>query len=201
MTDGHDDIATEGKEAVRLHFVQRLADAGVTRCKGMTEARYGDFMKGLIDWLSYMDADNLQTLAELVIENAAGARCPSEVFIQQTARNLQKKPPTENRIFSSWLASKEGPPAQAGGYLVELFRFLRQRNMPPSDYDMKKIHELAADNQRTMHLIRGRIDRQTDTPEDRQWMAAWTRDQQTANDIVAAGAVRRAAKASGEATA
>ncbi|MCJ8139501.1 hypothetical protein [Falsirhodobacter halotolerans] len=199
MTTGQHDDATEGREAVRVHFVQRLRDAGVERPKGMTEASYADMMKGLVEWLAYMRVDNLITLAELVL-NATPAwkgKCPSELYIRQTANNLQGKPPAENRIFTSWLASVEGPTALAGGYLVELFRFLRARGVPPSAYDMRKIHEEADANQRTRILIEGRISRDTATPEDRQWMAAWAADKRMANDIVRTGAERRAARQEG----
>lgn len=200
MTDGHDDTATEGREAVRVHFVQRVQDAGLGRPKGLTEASYAEMLKGLVEWLAYMQVENLKTLAEIVVEAALIGRgkCPSEVFIKQTAKNLQDKPAIENRIFTSWLASVEGPKAQQGGYLVELFRFLRVRNAPPSGYDIRKIHEEADANQRTRYMISGRLERDVATPEDRAWMAAYAADKAAANDIVWAGAERRARKQQGQ---
>jgi len=200
MTDGHDDSATEGKAAVRLHFVQRLQDAGLGRPKGMTEASYAEMLKGLVDYLSYMHAENLMTLAELVLDNAGGAKrdqCPSELVIRQFAKGLQERPVSENRIMTSWLASVEGPSAQLAGHLVELFRFLRANGRPPLPYDKRQIAEQAADNQRTLHLIKGRRDRGATTPDDDRFAAAYAADLRAANDIVQAGAERRAAKHEG----
>lgn len=195
MTDGHDEIATEGRDAVRVHFVQRVRDAGLLRPKGVTEANHAEGLKGLVEWLAYMDGENLKTLAELVIDQAAGGRWPSEVVIRQLAKSLQPKPATENRIMTSWLASIEGPSAQMRGDLVELFRFLRQHGRPPMAMDKRDIATAAEENQRQRLMIEDRISRNVATRDDREWIDAWAADHRAANDIVRGGAERRAQKA------
>jgi len=201
MTDGHDDSATEGKAAVRQHFVQRLQDAGVERPKGMSAAGYDAMMGGLVEWLSYMRLENLKTLAEQMLDAAVDAKgkCPSEVVIRQAAKNLQKPPPFESRIYTSWLHSIEGPPALAGGYLVELFQFLRNRktNLAPAEFEMREVRAKAEWWRREREMIRGRTERGTDTPEDRRLMSEWLADEQIALEIVQAGIAHRAAKQKG----
>jgi len=197
MTDGHDENATEGRAAVRLHFVQRLHDAGLTRSKGMTEAGYAEMMKQLVDFLSYMQVENLKTLAETVLDNAGGVKatqCPPEVLIRQWAKSLQDRPRSESRIFSSWLASIEGPPAQMAGHHVELMRHLRQNPRPPGPYDKIRIVEEARENRRMLKLIEERRSIGADTPDDQRFADAYAADLREANDIIQAGAERRAAK-------
>lgn len=195
MTDGHDDDATDGKEAVRVHFIQRLVDAGLARPKGMTEVAYAEMQKGLVGWLAYMGAENLKTLAEVVIDNAIGGRCASEALIRTWAKGLQVKPPEEHRIITSWLASEEGPKAISRGDLVEMYRFLRAKPLPLGPMDRRDIALEAEANQRERHQIEGRISRGADRAEDHAWLAEYERDERRANDIVAAGASSRAARA------
>lgn len=202
MTVERDDDGGSGKARVRECFVQRLTDAGLVRPKGMPEAGFAEMMAKLAEFLSYMGRENLITLAELVLDHAEGPKrnvCPSEVVIRGLARGLQERPVTEARIVTSWLASIEGPQAELGGYLVELLRFLRAHGRPPMVMDKRKIREDAEANQRAMNLIRGRIERESASPEDRAFLLAYEDDLRRGREIVSAGRDKRAQGDKGQA--
>lgn len=203
MTSQNNDAqATEGKAAVRRLFVQRVEDAGLLPAKGVTPAAHGAMMARLVDYLSYMSPDNLMTLAELVMGNAEGAKgtlCPSELVIKGFAKSLQPRPLAEHRIVTSWLACIEGPKAEMGGYLVELMRWLRRHGRKPLGYDVRQMQQLAAENQRAMFLIAGRIERGVATPEDHSFAQAYGDDLTRATEIVAAGRAARLAAEKGQA--
>jgi len=194
--DGGDDHQVTGRAAVRRLFVARLAEAGMRRARGASVADHDALMERLVDHLAYMRPECLSVLADAVIGAGGGARrdeCPSEVTIRNWAEGLQAKPWEERPIVRSWLASVEGPRAEAGGYLVQLMRHLRKRPVPPTPYDIRQIHAQAGEDQRTIGLIRGRIERGTATDTDRAELRAYLNDEALARDIVDAGKARRAA--------
>ncbi|MCJ8139369.1 hypothetical protein [Falsirhodobacter halotolerans] len=200
MTAGHHDDAPEGRQAVRVHFVERLRDAGIQKPKGMAAGAFDQMLDRQVEWLAYMHTENLRTLAEQVLDNASGPKrdqCPSELVIRQMARGLQERPVQANRIMTSWLASIEGPSAQMAGHLVELYRYLRQNGRPPGPFDKIKINEAARNNSGTLARFRERMEHGTATEEERRWVVAYAADQREANDIVRAGAERRFAKQEG----
>jgi hypothetical protein len=150
----------------------------------------------LVDHLAYMSAENLATLAEVLMSAAQGPLrnvWPAEVTVRNLAHNLQAPPLRQRRIVTSWLASVEGPRALAGGYLVDLYRWLRDARVerPPLVMDMRVIREEAVQNMRWSGLVRDRIDRLVASPEDLAWIAEWRRDDQIARQIVAEGQRRR----------
>lgn len=186
----------EGRTRVRQVLVARLQEAGLKPCRKQTAAAHEEMWGRLADQLAYMEPENLLTLADQVMALAEGPRhdqCPAEVTIRAVAHALQRPPFEEHRIVSSWLASVEGPVAEAGGYLVELYRWLRQHGRPPLTWDMKKIREQAAENNRQVTLLRDRGERGVIQPADREWLEAWAKDQQSARRIVREGQNRRAA--------
>lgn len=189
-------VETGGKAAVRQHLIGRLTDAGLARPKGMTADQLTAMQGRLINTLAYMDPENLMTLAEGVMDMAAGPlrnQWPSEVIVRNHAHALQAPPFEQPRIVSSWLASVEGPTAQAGGWLVPLYRFLRRSGRPPLPYDMRSMRDEATEASRQITLIKDRIERGTASDADRAWLVAWQRDEAEAGRIVAAGTQRRLA--------
>lgn len=183
-----------GRAAVRRHLLARLDEAGLARPKGVTAAAHDAMHDRLAQHLAYMATDNLMTLAEVVMDHAVAdgrAVWPSEALVRQLAHALQAPPVEQRRIVSSWLASIEGPQAELGGYLVELYRFLVRHGRPPMAMDYRQLREEAAGNQRDLHLLRGRVERGCEQPTDRAWLVAFERDLRVAREVVAAGAARR----------
>ena len=146
MNEGENDTGSEaGRALVREAVIRPLQAAGLRRARGQTEAAQAAAIDHLIGQLDHMTAENLRTLADVVIDHAATpgpaqGHWPAEVLIIGWARGLQPRPFRLSRIVTSWLASIEGPKADAGGWLVPLYRFLRLRQVPPTPYDMGKIN-------------------------------------------------------------
>lgn len=188
MTDQDQDQNHDqaGRAAVRALLIERLQGAGLRRARGISQTQHLAALDRLTGHLAYMTFANLETLAEVVLDAAQGGICPSEALIRQYGEALQARPLAQHRIVTSWLASVEGPRAEARGDLVELFRWLRRHApRPPLPMDMRMIAEMAAANNRQRELIRGRIERQTASDEDSAWLAAYLRDQDAARQIVA----------------
>lgn len=186
-----------GRALVRDLLVDRLAEAGLQRRKGVSAEAQDRMLERLCDHLSYMNPENLRTLAELVIDHADGpGRCvwPAEVLVRGMASALQARPVTQHRIVTSWLASVEGPVAEAGGYLAELYRFLLKHRRPPLAMDARQLREEAAENNRRRGIVLDRIARGAASPEDRAWLARLAEDLREAQAHVDAG---RAARAGG----
>jgi hypothetical protein len=182
----------EERARVKALLVERVRLAGLRRPRGFSVADQEAVALRLCDRLGYMTADNLQTLAETLIDNAGDGLWPSERLVMTFAHALQVPPLTEHRIIGSWLASVEGPKAEAGGYLVELYRYLARAGRPPMPVDARQIRTEAAANARQVLLIRDRIGREVAGAEDRAWLERYLADQQAARAIVAAGAEKRA---------
>ena len=190
-----------GRARVQALLWDRINEAGMQRPRHggslMTLDEYAAMRKRLCDKLAYLDPENLMTLAELMISNAAGPVRPRlgvwpEAAILSEAKALQTPPVTELPIVTSWLASIEGPAAVAGGVEVELFRHLRQTGRPPLAYDMHRIREDAAEANRQVELVGSRIARDVATADDRAWLEAYQRDRRAVLQIVKAGQAKRA---------
>jgi hypothetical protein len=196
QADETEGVAETGRAAVRLHLITPLQQAGLRRPPRVTVEALDDMLARLVTYLAYMSPANLATLAETCINNAGGARhdeWPSEVLIRSWAHGLQARPFEEHRIVASWLASVEGPVAEAGGWLVELYRYLRRRQIPPSPYDQTQMRREAQDNARRIILIRERIAVEKASPEERGWLEAYLADQRRAEAIVDQGKTKRLA--------
>lgn len=186
-----------GRALVRECLVRRLAEAGLRRPRGTSAAQHDAMMERLVVRLAYMSRANLEQLAESVLDAAGGPQrdiCPSEVVIRNWAEGLQKRPWRDLPIVRSWLASVEGPKAEMGGYLVPLLRFLRAKAVPPTPWDMKRIMEQAAEDQRMQGLVQDRMARGVASADDLDWRAAQAADAALAREIVADGAAHRAAR-------
>lgn len=186
-----------GKAAVRVHLVARLDAAGLVRGKGVSERAHAEMCDRLADHLAYMGAENLATLAEVVMGHTSGPAhtvWPAEVTIRAFATAIQRPPVGEARIVSSWLASVEGPVAEAGGYLVELYRFLARHRRPPLAMDARDIKAAASEAQRSHSLIRDRIERGHGRPDDHATLESYAADLRSAQAVVDTGRSGRTAK-------
>ncbi|VDC31400.1 hypothetical protein [Pseudogemmobacter humi] len=192
--DGED----AGREAVRRLFVDRLAHSGLTLPKAMKPAAHEAVMKRLVDHLAYLSPQSLAVLADQVLSAAGGKDrnlWPSELMIRQMAEALERRPFEMALIVTSWLASIEGPQAEAGGYLVQMYRHLRSHPRPLLPYDRTTIRQQAVDDAQKIARIREK-ERDGVVPEiDRAWMAEMVEDQRRARAIVEAGAQARRRKA------
>lgn len=195
-TTEHDSME-EGRHAVRVHLVNRLRDAGLRPRKGVTEAMQAKIMDHLVDWLGYMAPANLQVLAESVLHHAAQpgpaqGYWPSEILVRAWAEALQPKPFDEHPIIASWLRSREGPMADAGGYLVELLRWLRRHRRPLTPADLAQVKREAADMQGRLVRVRERIAKGVPWPDDHDTLSRYMADLAQARQFVEAGQARRA---------
>jgi hypothetical protein len=188
-----------GKAAVRALLLGRCDEAGLVRAKAVSEQKHADMRGRLVERLAYMTPENLMTLAEAVIDAAGQAMgvargvWPAEVIIMGYAQGLQRAPLREQRIVTSWFASVEGPVAEAGGYVVELFRFLARHGRPPLPMDLRVIREEADANQRLCGIIRDRIARDACQPDQRAWFESYVTDLRTARGWIDQGNAKRAA--------
>lgn len=192
MTDQKPNEIEAGRAQVRELLIRRLQDAGLTRAKGQGEPALMRSLDNMMDRLAYMTPDNLRTLADVVIDLAqrpggGSGVWPSEVAMYQLASGLQVRPFRMSRVVWSWLGSVEGPVAEAGGYLVELFRFLRRFQRPPLPGDMREIRDRAAENNRQRGLIADRVKRDVIRPDDQAWMEAYLSDEREARGYVDQG--------------
>lgn len=187
-----------GKAGVRQYLLARMDEAGMIRPKGVSEAAHAAMFDRLAAALSHMTPENLQTLADLVLDHGQGpARnvCPSEVVIRGMGLALQKRPPEQHRIITSWLRSVQGPEAEAGGYLVELYQFLCRRCVPPGDFDMIKIREEADLNNRRRTQVADWIRRGVAGQDKRDWLEGYLALERAAQALVDAGRAGRAGRA------
>lgn len=200
--DGDEDKA--GRAGVRGLLVARLRDAGLKPARGQTEAAVDAQADRLVDRLAYMWADNLETLADCILDQAVKpgpgqGRWPSEITILSMAEGLQKCPLGEKRIVRSWLASVEGPKAEAGGYLVTLYRWLRRHQRPVLKGDMTMtILPQAEEDASTLRRLRRWRDEGSASEEERRWLAAWEVDEAEARAIIDRARAEREAKQQGE---
>lgn len=143
------------KARVRRILIDRLKDAGVERPKPMKVSTLEAMFDKLVDRLTYMNPENLETLAETILDCAAqnGRVLPPEIVIRQWAESLQAMPREKARIVTSWLSSVEGPKAIKDDIEVELYDFLVREQVPPRPYEARQIRQEAERRRRDMALI------------------------------------------------
>jgi len=125
----------DGKARVHRYLTGSLTEMGMVRPRNRTVDQHQAFLAQLEARLAYMTADALEALAEVVMTHPAGAEknvWPSEIMILGWARRLQEPPASVSRLVRTYLQSGAGRAAQEGGYLVELFAYLRKFGTPPN---------------------------------------------------------------------
>lgn len=196
MTDVPNDQAEAGKALVRELLIAPLQAAGLRRAKGQSEKAQADSLTHLVGQLDHMSADNLRTLADVLLDHAAAPGpgqgvWPAEVLIKGFANGLQPRPFEQLRLVTSWFASIEGPQAEAGGYLVQLFRFLCEKKRPVLPLDWRDIKAQAEQDRRHLAMITERRSRGAESDDDRKWHAAYLADEREARGYVDAGRTKR----------
>jgi hypothetical protein len=179
----------QGKERVRLHLINPLRMAGMTRKRTMLEPDYLRFLDSLAARLAYMRADRLQALAEVVERYAEGTRkdrWPSEISILNWARRLQEPPETESRLVRTYLQSAAGDAADAGGYLVEMFQALRENGLPLTRFNFDQIRSDAAANARMIENIVAAQKVGRASPSELAWLDQYMNVRRRCLDIRAA---------------
>lgn len=170
----------EGKARVREVLIDPLVNAGMTRHGKMTVEQEAAMIERIVSRLAYMGEDALAALREVVEAHARGRSrdaWPSELFILNSARRIEAPPATVSRLVRSMLQSASGDAAEAGGYLVELFRYLRRHGRPPTEtYCHDLIRAQAEDNQRRRARIRRDRDRGAVRSSDQIWLQHYHAD-------------------------
>jgi len=199
-TDDDTPHDSTGREAVRELVIRRLADSGLQRSKGQTEADQAAMARRLVDYLSYLSRASLETLADQILDAAVGpkrSQWPSELMVRQMAEALERRPFEEKPIVRSWLASIEGPKAEAAGYLPQLFRHLRQHQRPILPYDLRQVQEVAVADRRRRTMVEERIRYDQATDDERRWLRGLIEDEAAAREIVERGQIARQQKQDG----
>jgi hypothetical protein len=196
--DTAQDAVASGRAQVRTLLIEPLDVAGLKRPRGVTEDTQRSRLAQLAERLAYLTPENLVTLRDVIQTHAAspsgGQAWPTPVVIESWAQGLQARPVRESDIMRSWLASVEGPPALASGHHVQLFRLLRRRMVPPSDYEKRLIREEADRDRRHKAVCEERVQNGTASADERGWLEAYARDDATVRVIIADGEARRAAR-------
>ena len=184
----------EARKRVDDLLLSRLRAAGYRKPKGLAQADFDTGQGALADRLAYLTPDNLETLAESIVDVAPLPNFPPERWMLDLARSLQPPPPKASRLLSSWLASIEGPRAVMRGDLVQLYRHLRDKKVPPTDWERRQIAERALSDAHDVQLWRDRLARGVISEADRAALARHEADLADALAIVDAGNAARAAK-------
>ena len=194
-----------GRAAVRQILISRVSEAGMKPSRGQTQAALDLMFDRLAERLAHMSPLGLRTLADLILDEAikpgAGQhRWPTELVVRSMAEVIEPSPLAEKRIVRSWLASIEGPKAEAGGYLVALYRWLRRHGRPvlPGDLRMTIYPEAERDRAQEARL-RGYADRGTLRPDEAEWLVAYDADLAAARAIMVARQDDQEQQAGGEA--
>lgn len=192
------DECETGRAQVRDLLIKPLVDAGLKRARGQSERMLSDALAQIVAQLDHMTGENLRTLADAVLRQATlpgngQGQWPAAVMIIAWGHGLQLRPFRLHRIVTSWLASVEGPVAEAGGYLVQLLRFLRQHKRPPTPYDLNAIRDQAREDNRRLTILADWAARGTIGEADRQWYEAYLEDQRMARNFVDQGQDKRLA--------
>lgn len=186
----------DGKERVRVNLIDPLVSRGMVRKRGQKVEDHQKMLDSLEARLAYMAADRLAALAEVVERYAEGPKkniWPAEVSITNWARRLQEPPASESRLVRSYLQSGAGDAALSGGYVVELFFYLKKYGAPPNDYSIIGIREQADDNRRKRAQVeRDREDGRA-SPRDLSWLQGYMDTRRRCLDIIKAKHERAAA--------
>lgn len=198
--DGAEQVNLPGRTRVREMFIARLEADGLVRPRSATVADHGAFLQKLVERLFYLPGPELETLAEIILRRAQGKQMnewPAFATIWNVAQTVCRTPePDEAKhIMTTWLRSRGGPVARDGGYLVELWRYLRAFGCPPTQLQLDKIRAEADENRRSRAQAVARRDRGIATPSDLDWLDRYARAEDYCLRLVAGGEEARAHRA------
>ncbi|WP_306150629.1 hypothetical protein [Roseovarius sp. MMSF_3281] len=176
----------EGKARVWAVLIEPLKERGMVRPRSMSVADEAAMLDRVAARLAYMSVDALEALAEVVEANATGKGrdCwPKEVSISNWARRIQAPPVTVSRLVRSYIQSEGGKAAQAGGYLAELFSYLRKHGRPPTPYCLDEMRQAADANRSRRARIEREAERGLASTADLAWLEGHVRAQERAQEL------------------
>lgn len=182
----------EARARVEAVLLARLRAAGFRRPRGMAPGDFDLGQEALRERLAYLTPANLETLAESIIDVAPLPNFPPERWVLDLAKSLQPPPARASRLLSSWLGSVEGPKAVLRGDLVELYRYLRDRKLPPTDWERKQISERSRKLHHDVAIWTERLQRGTLSEADAAALNQYSADLADAVALVTAGNATRA---------
>lgn len=194
-----DQVNLPGRTRVRELFIARLEADGLVRPRGATVAEHDAFLQKLVERLSYLPGPDLTVLAECTLRRAQGKQMnewPAFATIWNLAQTICRTPePDEAKhIMTTWLRSRGGPVARDGGYLVELWRYLRAFGCPPGQLQLDRIKAEAEENRRTRAQAIARRERGIASPSDLDWLERYAKAEDYCLRLVSGGEEARAAK-------
>lgn len=177
----------EGKARVRSLLIETLERRGLARRSGVRLEDHQAFLFSLEARLAYMQSEKLIALAE-VVERYAGGKLktnwPTEVSIMNWARLMQVPPASESRLVRTYIQSNAGLAARDGGYLVELFTYLKKWGAPPNDYSMSEIRKEADWNRGRLAAIRRAVAAGRADPAELNWQQGYLQAEARCLDII-----------------
>lgn len=183
----------EGKERVRQCLIEPLCQKGMVRKRGQKVEDHDKMLASLEARLAYMFEDRLKALAEVVERYAEGPKkniWPAEVSICNWAVRLQEPPVGQSRLVRSYLQSGAGEAAKSGGYLVELFFYLKKFGAPPNSYASNQIRQQADDNRRKRANIQRDQEQGRADARDLAWVQGYMDARRRCLDIINAKSKR-----------
>lgn len=150
------EVLRQGKERVERILTGPLEMMGMGRKRGVKVEDHAAMLDRLRARLAYMGEDELAALREVVERYATGRDLntwPDEISVINWARRIQPPPPSESRLVRSYLQSGAGRAAQAGDYLVELFRYLKVQGQPPNEFALSQIIREADERRRDLPRV------------------------------------------------
>ena len=93
--------------------------------------------------------------------------------------------------MTTWLRSRGGPVALEGGYLVELWRYLRAIGAPPGQAALDRIKKEADENRHMRAGLRAKRERGAATASELGWLEGYARATEYCEGLVAGGVAAR----------
>jgi hypothetical protein len=181
------EVLRAGKERVRENLIRPLTKGGMIRKRGTSKVAEDEMIANLEARLSYMTESNLKALAEVVERYAGGKHknvWPAEVSIYNWARAIQFPPASESRLVRSYLQSAAGRAAEGGGYLVELFWYLKKFGAPPNTYSLSEIKREADDNRSARARIKREQEQGRASHRDLNWVEGYYHTERRCLDLI-----------------
>jgi len=140
-----------GKARVLRHLIVPLQDVmRLKRPKRVSEAQHLAGLGEMQARLAYLGEAELVALREAIVATLTeGAAWPAPAVVIQMASAICRPPPDDSPMVRSYLGSVAGRDALAGGYHVELWRWLKDKGRPPmGEPDWRAIRAMAAEGAR-----------------------------------------------------
>ena len=196
-----------GADRVRRFLIEPLEDDGFERDhrKGLRKKDHDALMGKCCEKLAYLSDDQLGQLASILTHCGVGKGknlWPGWATIRSYAYTIKAPPAKHDDMVRSFLHSRAGEAAKAGGYHVELMFFIRDKRRAPNlgvrpggraSMDVEAMQAHARENARKLERCRQDAGNQRLGDDDAQWLAWYIRAQEFADGVVEAGVAHRMA--------